>query len=185
MIVPSIRSRLYDGFRQTNKDKSRLARAVPSGKNMGKRDLELGQLASGEYVFDRPRSHLHGPVKELLIEAFATIQAQDREVIIEEIDLGRIVGKRHCVETKPDDEIVFARRKHRKGLTRFVIGREPEECSSIVVILKRDEYSDTYFCLSAYIGTHSEPEPWDAYATPESEAFWQTHAMILDADQDT
>ena len=146
-------------------------------------DRELGQLASGEYVFDRPRSHLHGPVAEFLEEVFGKIHARDREIIIEQIELGRIVGKRHCVETKKADQIVFATRRNRKGPTRFVIGREPEDCSSVVVVLKLDNYSDTYVCLSAYIGTYSEPEPWDRYATPQSEVFWQRHAMIWDPNE--
>jgi len=143
-------------------------------------DRELGQLASGEYVFDRPRSHLHGDVETLLHELFARIRALDRQFIIEEIDLGRIVGKKHCVETGPDDEIVYAQRPNRKGLTRFVLNREPEDCTCAVLVLKRDEYADIYIVLTAYIGTHSEPEPWDRYATPKSEEFWSEHAMIWD-----
>jgi len=141
---------------------------------------ELGRLASGEYVFDRFRSHLHGDVIDLLPEVFAKITTVDREIVIEEIDLGRIVGKRVCVETDGTDEIVFARRHRRKGLTRFVKGREPEDCSTVAIVLKRDEYSDTYVCLTAYVGAHSEPEPWDRHATLESESFWQTHALIWD-----
>ena len=141
---------------------------------------ELGQLASGEYVFDRPRSHLHGPVAELLPDVFGKIHAQERLMIVEQVELGRIVGKKHCVETREGDQIVFATRVNRKGPTRFVIGREPEDCTSVVVILKLDDYSDTYVCLTAYIGTYSEPEPWDRYSTPRSEAFWKHHAMIWD-----
>lgn len=147
---------------------------------MAKEVRALGQLASGEYVFDRRRSHLHGSVAELLPEVFAAISSFDRELVVEEIDLGRTVGRRICVETGPGDEIVFARRHRRKGMTRFVLQREPEDCSRVVVVLKRDEYSDTYVCLSAYIGTHSEPEPWDTHATATSEAFWQTHALVWD-----
>ena len=143
-------------------------------------DRELGQLASGEYVFDRPRSHLHGDVEALLPEMFARISSLDREMIVEEIDLGRVVGQKHCVETGPDDQIVYAQRPNRKGLTRFVLGREPEDCSSAVVILKRDEYADIYIVLTAYIGTHSEREPWDKHAGPESEPFWQAHALVWD-----
>jgi len=145
---------------------------------MGKAIQELGQLASGEYVFDRPRTHLHGQVGELLIEVFAKVASLDREFFVAEVDLGRIVGKKVCIETGPTDEIHFARRYGRKGLSRFVVGREPEQTSCVTVILKRDEYSDTYVCMSAYVGTRSEPEPWDRNATDQSEAFWQSHALV-------
>ncbi len=141
-------------------------------------DEPLGQLASGEYVFDRPRSHMHSGVAPLLPEALAWIESRDRNVIIEEIDLGRIVGKKHCIETTENDRIIFDQRPGRKGLTRFVLDREPEDCSSVSVILKLDDHADIYICLSAYIGTRSEPEPWDAYATPESESFWTNHALV-------
>ena len=144
---------------------------------------ELGRLASGEFVFDRPRSHLHGQVADVLPEAFERIHAQNRQIIIEEIDLGRIIGKKHCVKTNPGDQIRYARRPNRRGLSRFVVGREPEDCTSAVIILKLDDYSDTYVCLSAYIGTYSEPEPWDRFATPKSEAFWAQHALIWDPSQ--
>ncbi len=141
---------------------------------------ELGQLASGEYVFDRPRSHLHGDIGELLAEVLAQIESANADLIVRQVDLKRVVGKRICVETSSADTIVFARRQNRKGLTRFVVGRDPEDCSSVVVVLKKDEYSETYVCITAYVGERSEPEPWDPHATENSVPFWQTHAMIWD-----
>jgi len=164
---------------------SRVKRLLASGEEirMTKWVPEIGKLASGEFVFDRPRSHLHGEVCSLMPEVLAKVSSHEREILIEQVDLGRIVGQKICIETSPSDKIVYAQRVHRKGLTRFVMGREPEDCSSVVVILKRDADSETYVCLSAYIGTHSEPEPWDRFATPQSAEFWMTHALIWDGEE--
>jgi len=133
-------------------------------------------------VMDRLRSHLHAGVKPLLPEVFEKIESGGREILVEEVDLGRIVGKTTCVKTSQDDEILWERRDNRKGFTRFVLGREPEDSSSVVIVLKQADEAGVYVCLTAYIGTYSEPEPWDKRASAESEAFWENHAMVWGVD---
>ena len=138
----------------------------------------LGTLASGEQVIDRPISHLQGDVTSLLPEVLAKISSEKRAQIVELIDLERVVGKRICVETNENDKIVFAKRPFRKCVTRFVLDRAPEDCSTVRVVLKKSRDPNLYLCLTAFIGIASEPEPWDFNATPQSEAFWQSHALI-------
>ena len=138
----------------------------------------LGTLASGEQVIDRPISHLQGEVTSLLSEVLGKITSEKRDQIVELVDLSRVVGKRICVETKPSDKIVFAKRPFRKGVTRFVLDREPEDCSTVRVVLKKSRDPNLYLCLTAFIGIASEPEPWDYNATPQSESFWEKHALI-------
>lgn len=138
----------------------------------------IGILKSGEMVADRSDgSHIHENARPLILEALAMIDSEQKDFLVEEIDFGREIGKTVCVLTNENDQIVFARRPNRFGPTRFVIGREPEPCSSVVIILKRTE-EQGYILLTAFIGRKAEPEPWDRNATEKSLAFWSNRALV-------
>lgn len=150
---------------------------------MMRNDLEfLGTLASGEPVFDRPSSHLHSGVRELLPEIFAGVLSSGR-FMTHEHNFGRVVGQTTCVATSSSDNIVYAQRLKRAGLTRFVKNRQPELSDKAVVILKRDDYEDYYILMTAFIGKLSGPEPWDPRATDEDREFWSTHALIYGTEE--
>ncbi len=138
---------------------------------------KLGMLGSGENVYDRLNSHLHDtPVlEEYLSRALQSIDTKNREFIIETVDFGDTIGESVCIETKPGDEIIFAQRPGRAKPTRFVRG-EKTPTSKLTVILKKVE--NGYITLTAYVGDKSEPEPWDRAATPASQEFWNTHALV-------
>jgi len=139
----------------------------------------LGSLRSGEPVVDRYNSHLHPSVAAVLPAALARVDSNGRSFLIEEVDSGRPIGETTCLPTGPGDEIVYARRPKRSGLTRFVKGRVPEPCSSVVIILKTaDGELGAYVLLTAFIGHKPEPEPWDRNATANSRSFWRTHALV-------
>lgn len=138
----------------------------------------LGSLSSGETVYDRPRSHLHAGVCELLPEALATVDAGGEGFLVVECDFGRVIGQTSRVATHPGDTIVYAQRVGRRGLSRFVKNRHPEPCQRVTVVLKRDERDAYYVLLSAWIGTRAEPEPWDANATERSVDFWNSQALV-------
>lgn len=67
----------------------------------------------------------------------------------------------------------------RRGLTRFVLHREPEECSQVVLVFKsmRDDPFG-YLLLTGFVGNDSEPEPWDPKSTRRSHSFWASHALV-------
>ena len=143
------------------------------------------QLGSGEVVFGRPDSHAvsHATVLPLLGEALAQIHSGQREDIVEETDLGRNVGDNIRVATSDNDEVVYAQRPNRQGLTRFVKNRKPEPCSTVTIILKRSPDSN-YVLVTAYIGTRAPAEPWDPkWATDESVPFWNTHALVWGCEE--
>lgn len=143
----------------------------------------LGTLKSGESVKDRPDSHLanHKDVFAILQEAFSKIDSQDRGFIVVEVNMERIVGVTTCVKTNIGDEVVYAQRPRRLGLTRFVKNREPLPCETAVVILKKiDDPEYAYVLITAYIGAIAEVEPWDEKATQKSIDFWNTYALIMD-----
>lgn len=81
------------------------------------------------------------------------------------------------VATHPGDQIVYAQRVGRAGLTRFVKNRAAEHCSSFVVVLKAGDGGE-FVCMTAYVGHRAEPEPWDEMATEKSVAFWSSHALL-------
>jgi hypothetical protein len=113
--------------------------------------------------------------------ALARIKSGGRQFLVEEVDFGRPIGETICIATRPGDEIVYAQRPNRQGLTRFVKNRQPEPCNSVVVILKTaDTVEDAgkYVLVTAFVGRLAEPEPWDRNATEKSVEFWSSHALI-------
>ena len=140
------------------------------------------KLASGEAVLDRYNSHAHNSVRHLLPDVFARVLSQGRNFFIEEVDLDQIIGETVCVPTTDADEIVWAQRPKRFGLTRFVKNRTAEQCSKVVVILKKGDRGD-YVLITAFVGSRPEPEPWDRNATPKSVEFWSTHALVWGSEE--
>lgn len=142
----------------------------------------LGNLRTGEPVYDRYNSHIHASVKGILPEALAKI-AGGRRFLVQELDFGRVIGESSCVPTGWRDTIVYALRPKRQGMTRFVKNRQPEPCSTAVVILKRDNYESYYVLITAFIGHESGPEPWDPRATKEDRKFWENHALVWGSEE--
>lgn len=136
-------------------------------------------LKSGERVVDRHHSHLHGDVMALLPAILAEIESGGKKFLVASHDFGRVIGETICIATGAGDEIVFAQRPRRQGLSRFVKNRMSEPSSALVAILMmaRDEV-DTYVLVSAFIGHPAEPEPWDRNATEKSVSFWNSHALV-------
>jgi hypothetical protein len=135
-------------------------------------------LASGQEVVDRDVSHIHAGVTDaLLAEAFSSLRAGGEERIKHTHEFARQIGFSNCVKTQEGDEIVFARRVHRDGLTRFVKNRKPELSNLLTVNIR---FIDGQYVLrTAYIGGPGAIEPWAA--TPdrfaESVSFWSANAL--------
>lgn len=132
----------------------------------------------GEEVVDRHNSHLHASVIALLPEAIAKIGTKERNFLVEVVDFGHIIGETTCVTTTSEDEVVYAQRPKRFGLTRFVKDRLPEPCSTVVLILKVADGQPGYVLVTAFIGGKPEPEPWDRNATTKSREFWSNNGLV-------
>ena len=128
-------------------------------------------------VFDRYNSHLHG-VQSILPAALGKVKTKGRQFLVEEVVFDHVIGETVCVPTGSGDQIVYAKRPKRYGLTRFVVGKKPIPCQTAVVILKRREENDGYVLITAFIGSKPEPEPWDRNATEKSVKFWNSHALV-------
>jgi len=157
--------------------------------------MSFGTLRSGEAVVDRFRSHAAThELNGLLTDALARVSSGGRRFLVEVVDFGRPIGESICVATGPGDEIVFAARPGRRGLTRFVKNRKPAPCSSVVVILKRDDADPRLFVLvTAFIGGQPQPEPWDRNAFARAEnpreaevaarSYWSSHALVWGCEE--
>lgn len=151
-------------------------------------------LKSGEVVVDRHNSHLGSKngVEYFLPEALGRIKSAGRDFFIEEVDFGRIIGETVCVATRHGDQIVYAKRPKRWGASRFVRNRKPEQCSSLVVILKAGDGGE-YILITAFVGHRPEPEPWDRRnfsqqpdpreAERRSREFWSSHALVWGSEE--
>ena len=149
---------------------------------------KLGVLLSGQFVYDRPHSHLHGDIFGLINTALSQIALSNETFAVCEVDFGRVIGESSCVKPTSSDEIVYAQRQGRDYLSRFVMNRKAEPCSALVVILKPDEGGGGYWvCVTAFIGRKAEMEPWDEKHTQEtyqkSVEFWKEHALIWGSEK--
>ena len=142
----------------------------------------LGKLVSGEIVVDRKDSHIsdHPTVFPLLGETLSEIHSGGRESFCEEVRFGHIIGETICVTTSSGDEIIFAQRPNRRGLTRFVKNRQPEATSSVVAcFMTNDGMGGAYLLTTAFVGSRAPAEPWDKeWADEKSVQFWNSHALI-------
>lgn len=141
----------------------------------------VGWLATGEDVFDRDPSHIHvGITPEMLQYALSRVRPEAGEERIKRtVDFGRIVGVSNCVQTQEGNEIVYARRLHRGGLSRFVKNREPEPTSLLTLTVRRMS-NGQYELRTAYIGGPGCVEPWAANSQErlrESRSFWSRYAL--------
>lgn len=136
-------------------------------------------------VFDRHRSHLHCPIEDLA-EAISNLELTG-DFLKTSYAFPNRYGFSECVETISSDEIVWEKRLNRKGLTRFVLDREPVKTNILTVVLMRKK--DYYVILTAFWGKASEPEPWDSNAfqrdprgfdeaAKASKEFWENHALV-------
>lgn len=145
----------------------------------------VGVCSNGAGVFDRNDGHndVHPVDESLLREALLKISPSE-DFVKEVIPFERVIGKTTCVNVDETDTIVMAYRKGRLGPTPMVLNREPSDCSSLVVILKKIGSTD-YILRTTFIGGLSEREPWDpsirdSEEQQKAEAFWHTHALIYD-----
>lgn len=150
------------------------------------KNLFLTKNGVSVLVSDKTMEHMaahQGVSMDDVVEAVSLINYEG-PFQMEEVDLGRIVGKAGCVALLPGDEVVFLYRKNRAGRTPFVMGREAQDTSKMVIGICNDrDNGDVPTLFTAFYGEKAPREPWDAHSEEErtlSEAFWSSHALIFD-----
>ena len=149
----------------------------------------IGYTKDGMAAHDRPDSHFHwegGMTKELFEDALSKVDTEGRESLKEIVEYDHPVGESTCVEVGPEDEIVYAVRKPRRGLSPLVKNREAIPCNSVVIILAKDKDAENMYTLkTSFIGENSPREPWDSGIVSDEEyveakEFWDKHALLYD-----
>ena len=142
----------------------------------------LGYLHSGEKVYDRSPSHIHESAAPYVQEALLKVNSESREKFDAVVDFGKVIGISNLVVTTEKDDIVFAQRVNRDGLSRLVKNRKGEPTTTLLIGLKKAEDDpDAYIVATSFIGLPSKNEPWDtktAEERKESCAFWNKRAII-------
>lgn len=133
-------------------------------------------LNSGEGVAIQDGALQEEKMLGLMAEVLGRIHSLGRTQINEEVAFPMNVGKDYCVATTRHDEIVFAQRIGKNGVSRFVKGREPENTSYVTVRLKLNPPRN-YVLVLAYFGKMRAPEIWEEPASfLYSRRFWMSHA---------
>ena len=134
-------------------------------------------------MFDRFQSH-HSLPADLLRESLGRVTPGGRHFVEALVRFDRVVGSTRCVTTGPNDRVIYARRKNRNGMSRIVLGRNPEPCSTVFLVLKQNmDDPESYTMITGFVGDRPAPEPWDRNATPASLPFWRSHALIVTPDE--
>ena len=115
------------------------------------------------------------------------------DVLREKLEFDHPVAYNQCVETGPEDKIIYVRRGNRKGPSRFVLNRRPEQTNVLVLALAyigesydrstRQNVSLWTF-RTAYGGNSARLEPWHDDAKGTSVTFWLHHALVVPNDLD-
>ncbi len=157
----------------------------------------IGNTADGILVKDRNFSHFHrenGITPETIKAAIQTIDTKNRAFIEECIEFDHPIGFTHCVEVKPDDTVISVYRKGRSKPIPMVLGRDPEPCNKLCVVLLRTKIGKgpkghggetIYQLVTAFAGNQLATTPDDPHIKTEEERkrcldFWSKHALVFD-----
>jgi hypothetical protein len=100
-----------------------------------------------------------------------------------EQDMRRNIGYDYVVETSVTDHVFYAKLLRDTTYTRFVKNGKPKPTQFLSMILHCDADGD-YELKEAWIGKQHPIRPTSAEdATPESLAYWDTHAFALEGLQ--
>lgn len=145
----------------------------------------IKRIISGDKVVIYSNEHMqaHLDVLPFIEEAITLIKFSDDKIQKVVVDFGRIVGKTTCVTVTDNDEIYYAIRSGRKWPSKMVKNREPEECSTMCLVIKKTKYENVYRLITAYFGIKSEREEFDTNVTSDLEkervfSFWKNKALI-------
>ena len=147
----------------------------------------LGTTNNGINVYKHATaSHSHRPDLDAEVINKLTI-TEGQTFLRETVELGRVIGEDHLVETDENDLIAFARRDNRMGETRFVLNRaaKPTTLVTVIACVDRDpgETQGKWCLFTLFEGEPGCREPWDdslktEEAKAEAKTFWDCHALV-------
>lgn len=136
--------------------------------------VDLITSSAGQYLSRQPY------VINLVKEVLKPMSLSGARVSIER-DMGRVIGNTDIIETTDSDTIFYAQPNKKSVFSCYAKNRYPSPSRKLTIILQRDK-DGNYEINDTWIGPHSPPFPGDENATAKSKAFWQTHALVQDAN---
>ena len=115
----------------------------------------------------------------LIKEVLANTKLTKPQTAIEH-DMGRIIGNTDIVETTEKDTIYYAQPNKKNIFLRFAKNRHPSPSHKLTIIIQRDT-DGNYEVTNTWIGPCSPPFPGDKKATTKSKTYWESHALVPDA----
>jgi hypothetical protein len=135
--------------------------------------VNLISSSAGHYVSRRPY------VIDLLKEICRSANISGPKVVIER-NMGRNIGTTDIVETSDTDTIYYAQPIKTATFSRFARNRYPQLSKILTVIMVRDS-DGNYEVQDTWIGPSRPPFPGDEHEAANSKVYWQTHALVQDA----
>jgi len=144
-------------------------------QNPGKYEVYINLISSpaGRYLSRRPYVINH--IKEVV----APMKLRGPRIVIER-DMGRVIGNTDIVETSDKDTIYYAQPYRKDTYARYAKNRYPSPSNTLTIVIELD-VDGNYEVLDTWIGPSSPPFPGDVNATDASKDYWQTHALVQDA----
>ncbi len=136
--------------------------------------VNLITSAAGQYLGRQPY------VINLVKEVLKPVKLRGKSVAIEH-DMGRIIGNTDIVETSEKDTIYYAKPSKRTVFSRFAKNRTPSPSPKLTILLTKDAEGN-YEVLDTWIGPSKPPFPGDENETLKSRDYWQTHALVHEAE---
>lgn len=135
--------------------------------------INLISSSAGQYLSRRP--YVINLIKEVLIP----MKLRGSRIAIER-DMGRVIGNTDIIETSDKDTIYYAQPNKMKVYSRFAKNRYPQPSHVLTIIVEQDN-DGNYEVRDTWIGPSSPPFPGDVNETDKSKDYWQTHALVQDA----
>lgn len=135
--------------------------------------VNLIASSAGKYISHQPY------VISLIKEVLTSMNLTDSQVSIER-EMGRVIGNTDIVETTEKDTIYYAQPNKKKVFSRYAKNRYPLPSSTLTIILAQD-MDGNYEVHDTWIGPYIPPFPGDENETAKSRSYWETHALVQDA----
>lgn len=135
--------------------------------------VNLISSPAGSYISRNPHT------LNLIREALESLKLTGPEISIER-NMGRVIGNTDIVNTSDKDAVFYAQAHKKDVFSRYVKNRSLSPSTNLTIILTRYE-DGNYELTDTWIGPHMPPFPGDAKATKQSKSYWETHALVMDA----
>lgn len=141
------------------------------------------KFKNGDELITTPQTHFHDKNDINILEvAVLNTQTRGLDTVKKTIDFLFNVGTTNVVKTDENDIIIWAKRKDRTKVSRFVKNRKPEQTKSFTFVAKKTA-PRLYRLITCYKGKLSPPELKPTGNSEKSIKFWSNHAFVYGSEE--